>query len=288
MEPTNYEIAQEQWKSFRQEVMFKKRFFVTHPLLNLLAEIAKTMEMFIAPGTVYYRARIIDDKAALNEHMIARCYSTNNSEEERKWYRNKSNKFRGLTQEGSYVPPDPMLIRDARSNPRFIRYLYVAESPTTAVFEVRPILYNAVNVAGIEVKDKLSIANIAVNIDVNSDKERSVNEWLLSFVQSAFSSPTNNPDDYIPSQVIAEFFRYLGYDGIRYSSSLHKGGFNLTVYDVTKCEAIFSTELRLDDMKISLRPAIGAENIDGRFEYIVDNVPMRLDRDTRTLVEADI
>lgn len=68
MEPTNYEIAQEQWKSFRQEVMFKKRFFVTHPLLNLLAEIAKTMEMFIAPGTVYYRARIIDDKAALNEH----------------------------------------------------------------------------------------------------------------------------------------------------------------------------------------------------------------------------
>ena len=53
------------------------------------------------------------------------------------------------------MPPDPMLIRDARSNPRFIRYLYVAESPTTAVFEVRPILYNAVNVAGIEVKDKL-------------------------------------------------------------------------------------------------------------------------------------
>ena len=82
--------------------------------------------------------------------------------------------------------------------------------------------------------------------------------------------------------------RHLGYDGIRYSSSLHKGGFNLTIYDVTKCEAIFSTDLRLENMMIYLRPAIGAENIDGRFEYIVDNIPMRLDKDTKTLVEADV
>ena len=41
-------------------------------------------------------------------------------------------------------------------------------------------------------------------------------------------------------------------------------------------------------MMIYLRPAIGAENIDGRFEYIVDNIPMRLDKDTKTLVEADV
>ena len=287
-EPMNYDIAQKLWESFRQEVMFRKRFFITHPLLDRLAEVAKTMEMSIAPGTVYYRARIIDDNTAKKEHMLARCYSADASEEEREWYRNKANKFRGLTKEGSYVPPDPLLIRDARSNPKFIRYLYVAESPTTAVFEVRPILYNAVNVAGIEVKENLLVANIAADIDMSLDKERSVEEWLLSFVQSAFSFPTNNPDDYIPSQVIAEFFRHLGYDGIRYSSSLHKGGFNLTIYDVTKCEAIFSTDLRLENMMINLRPAIGAENIDGRFEYIVDNIPMRLDKNTRTLVEAEV
>lgn len=80
-----------------------------------------------------------------------------------------------MSKEGSYVPPDPKLIRDARSNPKFIRYLYMAESPTTAVYEVRPI-----------------------------------------------------------------------------------------------------------------RPAIGAENIDGRFEYIVDNVPMRMDKKTGNMVEAEI
>ena len=287
METPNYKEASELWSSFRDEVMFRQRFFLNHPVLDRLGDIARTLETLIAPGRIYYRARIIDDNA-LKEHMLRKCYAPDRTEEERKWYHSKANKFRGLSKEGSYVPNDPKLIRDARSNPRFICYLYVAESPTTAVYEVRPILYNAVNVAGIEVKEPLRIANIAVDIDPNPEKEKSVDEWLLGFVQSAFSSPTNNPDDYIPSQIIAEFFRHLGYDGIRYSSSLHKGGYNLTIYNVLKCEPVFSTDMRFEDMKISLRPAIGAENRDGQFQWIKDNVPMRWDRDLNKLVEAEV
>lgn len=285
MASANYEMAQQLWNSFYEEVMFHQRFFISHPLLDRLKEIAGQCEMIVNSGTIYYRARIIDGNAARNEHMVAKCYGVNATEEERKWYRNKANKFRGLCKKGSYVPPNQKLIRDGRSNPKFIRYLYMAESPTTAVFEVRPILYNAINVAGIEVKESLRIANIAV--DLNPEEDKSFEGWLLRFVQSAFSSPTNNPDDYIPSQIIAEFFRHLGYDGIRYSSSLHLGGFNLTIFDTTKCEAVSSTDLRLDNIKMSLRPAIGAENVDGMFEYIVDNVPMRLDHETMKLVEVE-
>ena len=287
METPNYKEASELWSSFRDEVMFRQRFFLNHPVLDRLGDIARTLETLIAPGRIYYRARIIDDNA-VKEHMLAKCYAPDRTEEERKWYHSKTNKFKGLSKEGSYVPEDPKLIRDARSNPKFICYLYVAESPTTAVYEVRPILYNAVNVAGIEVKEPLRIANIAVDIDPNPEKEKSVDEWLLGFVQSAFSSPTNNPDDYIPSQIIAEFFRHLGYDGIRYSSSLHNGGYNLTIYNVLKCEPVFSTDMRFEDMKISLRPAIGAENRDGQFQWIKDNVPMRWDRDLNKLVEAEV
>lgn len=288
MESSNYQVAHDLWNSFRDAVMFKERFFLNHPVLDKLVEIARGREVTIDPGKVYYRARIIDDVAARNEHMLAKCYSPDATEEERKWYRNKANKFRGLTKEGSYVPPKPELVKDGRSNPKFIRYLYISESPVTAIFEVRPILHSAVNVAGIEVKEPLKIADIAGDIDLDSAKERSQDEWLLSFVQSAFSFPTNNPDDYIPSQIIAEFFRHLGYDGIRYSSSLHRGGYNLTIYDVSKCEPVSSTELRLEEIKMSLRPAFGAENIDGKFEYIVDNVPMRLDGETKGLVEVEV
>ena len=218
--------------------------------------------------------------------MIAKCFRQDCTEEERNSYHNKNNKFRGLSKEGSYVPPNPDLIRDGRSNPKFIRYLYIAESPTTAVFEVRPLLHNAVNVAGIEVKEQLIIANIAVGIDIDATKDNSVDEWLMYFIQTAFSSSTNNPDDYIASQIIAEYIRHLGYDGIRYSSSLHRGGYNLTVFDVEKCEAVSSTDLRLEDIKMSLRPAIGAVVMDGRFEYIKDNITMKWD--DGKLVEAEV
>ena len=283
----NYNKAQELWSSFHDEVKYQHRFFPSHPVLDRLAAIVKHCEQTISPGKIYYRARIIDD-AAQAEHMVAKCYGKDCSKEERKWYRNKENKFRGLSKEGSYVPPNADMIRDGRSNPKFVRFLYMAESPTTAVFEVRPILFSAINVAGIEVKEVLRVANIAVNIDMNPENEKSVDEWLLCFIQSAFSSPTNNADDYIASQIIAEYIRHLGYDGIRYASSLHRGGYNLTIFDVSKCGPVCSTDLRLENIKISLRPAIGAENIDERFQFISDNIPMRLDKKSGKLVMAEV
>ena len=286
-ESTNYDKAQELWHSFHNEVKYHHRYFPSHPVLDKLAVFAEQCKLTVSAGRIYYRARIIDDNA-LSEHMIAKCYRQDCTEEERKWYHNKNNKFKGLSKEGSYVPPNPDLIRDGRSNPKFIRYLYIAESPTTAVFEVRPLLHNAVNVAGIEVKEQLIIANIAVGIDIDATKDNSVDEWLMYFIQTAFSSSTNNPDDYIASQIIAEYIRHWGYDGIRYSSSLHRGGYNLTVFDVEKCEAVSSTDLRLDDIKMSLRPAIGAVVMDGRFEYIKDNIPMKWDKDNGKLVEVEV
>lgn len=105
---------------------YRHRFFPSHPVLGRLSEIAKGCELIIEPGATYYRARIIDD-ASQSEHMIAKCYGSDSSEEERKWYRNKGNKFRGLSKEGSYVPPNPDTIRDGRSNAKFIRFLYMAE-----------------------------------------------------------------------------------------------------------------------------------------------------------------
>lgn len=285
MEATNYDKARELWYSFHNEVKYHHRFFPSHPVLDKLAVFAEQCKLTVNAGKIYYRARIIDDNA-LSEHMIAKCFRQDCTEEESNSYHNKNNKFRGLSKEGSYVPPNPDLIRDGRSNPKFIRYLYIAESPTTAVFEVRPLLHNAVNVAGIEVKEQLIIANIAVGIDIDATKDNSVDEWLMYFIQTAFSSSTNNPDDYIASQIIAEYIRHLGYDGIRYSSSLHRGGYNLTVFDVEKCEAVSSTDLRLEDIKMSLRPAIGAVVMDGRFEYIKDNIPMKWD--DGKLVEAEV
>lgn len=141
MSSTNYEKAQEQWNSFCENIKYQQRYFISHPVLDILKSVSKTSEMIIDPDKIYYRARIIDDNAA---------------------------------------------------------------------------------------------------------KKRA------------------------------------------YGGKMHRGGYNLTIYDVSKCEAVFSTELRLENIKIYLRPAIGAENIDGRFEYIVDNIPMRMDKATGQMIEAEI
>ena len=185
MSSSNYDKARELWKSFCNEVKYQHRFFPSHPILDVIKTIAKKNEVTIKPGSIYYRARIIDDNA-FAEHMVTKCFGENSTEEDHNWYRNKANKFRGLSKEGSYVPPNPSLIRDGRSNPKFIRYLYMAESSVTAIFEVRPLLFSAINVAGIEVKEQLRITNLAADIDLNPEKEKSVDDWLLGFLQSAF------------------------------------------------------------------------------------------------------
>ena len=168
-----HDQALELWNSFRNEVLYNHRFYPSHPVLDKLSTIAKQCKMTIEAGAIYYRARIIGD-AALKEHMLGICYGPNATKEQGKWYHTKANKFRGLSKEGSYVPPNPDLIRDGRSNAKFIRFLYMAESPTTAVFEVRPLIHSAVNVAGIEVKEQLQIANIAVDIDMDAPKRGKV------------------------------------------------------------------------------------------------------------------
>lgn len=155
--------------------------------------------------------------------------------------------------------------------------LHVAESPTTAMYEVRPFMFDAVNIAKIRVNEPLRIVNIAVDLDLSSNKGATKEMWVMGMIQGAFSKPTNNTDDYLPTQVIAEYVRSLGYDGIRFNSSLHYGGVNLTIFNYEKCEAVSSQDFRIEEMKITARAAIGSANYQGDLSYIKDNEPKYLD-----------
>ena len=153
----------------------------------------------------------------------------------------------------------------------------MAESPTTAMYEVRPFMFDAVNIAKVRVNEPLKIVNIAVDLDLSSNKGATKEMWVMGMIQGAFSKPTNNTDDYLPTQVIAEYVRSLGYDGIRFNSSLHYGGVNLTIFNHEKCEAVSSQDFRIAAMKITARAAIGSANYQGDLSYIKDNEPKYLD-----------
>ena len=222
--------ARKLWYSFKDAIFYENRFFVKHQLLDMLSEYMASNILTIESGKVYYRARIIDDNC-INDHMIYKCYAAPEGEKLDIKYVGKANPFKGLTKEASFVPPKEVKVSAGRANPKYVKYLYVAESPTTAIFEVRPFIYDAVNIAKVQVNEPLKVANIAVELDLSNDKNATVEMYVMRMIQRAFSKPTNNTDDYIPTQSIAEYIKSLGYDGIRFNSSIHSGGVNLTIFN---------------------------------------------------------
>ena len=258
------------WYDFKDTVFYGNRYFVNHELLDVLAEYISQNVLEIETGQINYRARIIDD-TCIDDHMLRKCFCDHDGDAAATKYMGKSNPFKGLTKEASYVPPKNVKVGEGRANPRYVKYLYVAESPTTAIYEVRPFIYDAVNIAKIRVNNPLKIVNIAVDLDLSNNDETTKEIWVMGMIQGAFSKPTNNTDDYLPTQVIAEYIRSLGYDGIRFNSSLHYGGVNLTIFNYEKCEAVSSQDFRVEEMKITARAAIGSASYQGDLFYIIDH-----------------
>ena len=258
--------AYELWMSFEKEVLFKTRYYVVHPLLDELHEYLLKNELRIVAGEVFYRARIINDSAQ-KDYMMRVCVGEDG---DYKRFLSNINKFKGLTKEASYVPPDNRVIKDGRANPRYIKYLYMAESPTTAIYEVRPLITDRINVSEIIVKNDLLIANLTFDYYSVIPEKRDEIQWLLYYIHRAFSIPTIDPDEYLPSQIIAENIKQWGYDGIRYNSSLHRGGVNITVYNYEKCDAISSRDMIIDTIKLNARTA-GDLTIDDNMLFIKDN-----------------
>lgn len=276
--------ARKIWYAFKEAVFYKNRFFVKHQLLDILSKYVSENVIEVPSDQIFFRARIIDD-CCINDHMIYKCFGSPEGERLDIKYHSKSNPFKGLTKEASFIPPKEVKVSEGRANPKLVRYLYVSESPTTTLFEVRPFIFDAVNIAQIRVNSPLKIANIAVVLKLSENKDATIEMYVMGMIQGAFSKPTNNPDDYIPSQIIAEYIKSLGYDGIRYNSSLHSGGVNLTIFNHEKCEAISSQDFRIENINITARATSGCVDYHNNLIYIKDNEPLYIDYEKLSSIE---
>lgn len=261
----NQKKAFECWHSFENTAIYTERYYTEHPLLDRLKDYLDKNPKIVSAGELYYRARIIDE-VTWKDSMMSVCVK---EDDDYKRYLSKTNKFKGLTKAASFVPPDNSIIKEGRANPKYVKYLYMAENPTTAIFEVRPFWTERINLAEIQVVNDMQIADLAYEIET-FPKETTELEWLFYYIQCAFARPTNDADLYIPSQIIAANIKKWGFDGIRYNSSLHRGGVNLTIFDSCNCEAISSRDMIIREMSISARTA-GLQTIDGKLLCIKDN-----------------
>lgn len=151
---------------------------------------------------------------------------------------------------------------EGRANSKGIPHLYVATDKETAMAEVRPWLGAILTVAHLKITRELKILDFSVEHGKNNFKlkfifeEPSAEETIKavwSDIDNAFSKPTKASDlksEYAPTQIISEFIRSKGFDGIAYKSSLSEGHniclFDLASAEVVKCHIFEPTNIKFD------------------------------------------
>lgn len=135
---------------------------------------------------------------------------------------------------------------EGRVNPKGIPCLYLATDANTAMSEVRPWLGKHVSVGQFKTMRELRVIDCSVEHSEDytfyfeepppTERERAV--WRD--IDRSFSEPVPQDDataDYAPTQVLAEYFKRNGFDGVVYKSLLGEG-FNIALFDLSAAEII--------------------------------------------------
>jgi hypothetical protein len=152
----------------------------------------------------------------------------------------------GEFSKGEMGPPPFDKATSGRVNPRGIPYLYVASDTYTCIAETRPWIGAKVTVATIHAKETLNIIDLSSKeflsspfLTANLSQTIQAQELLnqLSYELSKPINPSDSDIEYIPTQYLAELIRNLGYDGLKYKSSLGSG-MNYVFFSPEKFEYI--------------------------------------------------
>lgn len=145
----------------------------------------------------------------------------------------------------SMLSPPPDKACAGRVNPMGIPCLYAADEFKTAIMELRPWIGELVSVASFNSYKKLNVVDltadnemsIKLKICLNKALPRSeaeIEKQIWSELNNAFSEPISINDQtakYAPTQIISEWFKSWGYDGVAYKSSVHVSGKNYAFFD---------------------------------------------------------
>ena len=142
---------------------------------------------------------------------------------------------------------------NGRANPDHIRYLYLSEDPVTPVYEVRPIIGDTVSVAKFKLLKAVRLYDLTFDIHNIENDEVVELPRLYNTIGAMFSRPYNgDASKYLPTQYIAEEIKNMGFDGLRFRSSLNKNGYNVVLFNPDDCVAVSSdlVEVKGIDLKL--------------------------------------
>ena len=117
-----------------------------------------------------------------------------------------------------------------RNNIKGMSYLYVAEDEATACAEIKTVPKSLMSLATFKVNKTLKIFNLCGHDEINI-KDNDI-DLISIFLEASmyFSKPVANTSEYELTQVISDYIRKTGVDGISYTS-FFTGKKNYTIFN---------------------------------------------------------
>lgn len=136
--------------------------------------------------------------------------------------------------ESDLSSPPPVVASGGRMNRQGVAFLYMATDSDTAIAETRPHPGHFCSVGEFEASRALRVADLsAIEVTDFASSDKRLDEFLLlKTLDGLFSMPVTpeGRSSYHFTQLLADCIRQLGFDAVRYRSSVGKGS-NVVVFD---------------------------------------------------------
>ncbi len=205
------------WDVLKEEVKSKKRFFADLSDFDSLGIVKVNAK--IQKDQIFYRTRILPAGETI------------------------------LPPEKMGCPP-AQSASPGRANPLGIPYLYLCQEEETTFYEVRALYLDKLCVGKFRIKEDFSILDFtstysslyfAYNADAEPLSSIVGKQKLFQLISHDLSKPLRRYDteiEYVPTQLICEYCKINNIEGIKFYSSLHKGGVNVVLFYPEKAECI--------------------------------------------------
>ena len=277
--------AHKVWCKFVDDLIHKNRFSSDSDIVIELYNKAELATYEIPQGTILYRARIYNgdllsdfakgfvkskksvksnDSMSLDLDPVQVLPLAMVADPERgfdhiqnayrKWRRKK---FKGYNKKQSSAPPKEHA-STGRANPEYISYLYLCEDTETPIYEVHPTIGQDISIARLKTNRPLKLYDLTLSLPDHFEAPIYDAPSLYDIIGKYFSTPnTGNAIQYLPTQYLSEVIKKMGFDGLRFNSSLHQGGKNIVLFDPNSCDVISSDIVKVENIEIkTCRPDI--------------------------------
>lgn len=217
------------WDQFVEELKFVNRFHSNYINIDNLQNLCKLVTRVEPKGKEFYRCRIINNNKKLSCKKMG-------------------------------APPQGISL-DGRANSFGISRLYLASDKYTAIGEVRSGAFDNVCVGKFVIDEDIYVVDLDILNEVSPFTAADISLYAtnikilnkINYEVSKVISANDNRIDYIPAQFITDTIQAMKdsdgnplYDGIKYTSTMKPGTYNLAIFNVDKahCKRVYHYQIK--------------------------------------------